>query len=151
MDTNKRQILREWVSDSPEQTEAIAGDIADLIHPGQVVQLSGELGAGKTCLVRGLVSALGGDPDLVSSPSFTLVQEYVTRRGKIHHWDLYRLAPATDWSVLDLPEHLADTSALTLIEWPDRYPGPWPESGRTLCIQITPGDDASRKIQLTGV
>lgn len=150
METNQLEFPREWVSHSPEETEAIAGEIARLIRPGQVIRLTGDLGAGKTCLSRGLVAALGGDPDLVNSPSFTLVQEYPTPAGIIYHWDLYRLSPTTDWSVLDLPEHLADPVAITLIEWPDRYPGPWPTE-RTLSIQLQQprADPDTRAIRLT--
>jgi tRNA threonylcarbamoyladenosine biosynthesis protein TsaE len=141
---------QEWVSSSPDQTEAIARQIADRISPGHVVRLSGELGAGKTCFVRGFVSARG-DAELVSSPSFTLVQEYPAGQIKIYHWDLYRLSPATDWSVLDLADHLADERAITLVEWPDRYPGPWPDAGRTASIDITidPHNQDTRHIRLT--
>jgi tRNA threonylcarbamoyladenosine biosynthesis protein TsaE len=151
MDTSTSPLTpREWTSHSPEETEAIARELAGMTPPGQVIQLNGELGAGKTCFARGFVSGFQGDPEWVNSPSFTLVQEYPAGKGMVYHWDLYRLSTSTDWSVLDLAEHLADTAATTLVEWPERYPGPWPENGRTWIVHlgIHPEDPNLRTLHL---
>jgi len=112
--------MSEFSSQSPAETESIATTWARSLHPGQAVLLHGNLGAGKTCFVRGMVTAWEGNPHDVSSPSFSLVNPYQTPRGTIYHWDLYRLAEDTDWSVLDLDDHLNDPKALTIIEWPER-------------------------------
>ncbi|MGF1679078.1 MAG: tRNA (adenosine(37)-N6)-threonylcarbamoyltransferase complex ATPase subunit type 1 TsaE [Candidatus Methylacidiphilales bacterium] len=109
-------------SSSDAETEAFAASCASFIQTGDTLLLVGGLGAGKTCFVRGLVLALGGDPDEVSSPTFALVHPYTLQDGVLHHWDLYRLKDNTDWSVLDLDDHLADSHSTTVIEWPERYP-----------------------------
>lgn len=107
---------------SPEATESIAADWAASLSRGTVVLLTGDLGAGKTCFSRGFLKGCGGNPEEVSSPSFALVNEYRTPDAIIYHWDLYRLEPDIDWSVLDLEDHMADPQAFTLIEWPEKHP-----------------------------
>ena len=88
--------------------------------PGTTVLLEGELGAGKTAFVRGLAEGLGLDPALVSSPTFTIVQEYRGRGVTLQHVDLYRLAPA---EVADLAlEDLMDERTVMAVEWPERLP-----------------------------
>jgi len=91
------------------------------LRGGEIVLLHGDLGAGKTAFVRGLAAGLGLDPGQVTSPTFTIVQEY---RGPVtlQHVDLYRLAPA---EVLDLGlDDLADASTVLAVEWAERLPHP---------------------------
>lgn len=102
------------VSRSPEETRILGAALAPLLVPGDVVSLSGDLGAGKTVFVQGLATALGVDRQ-VTSPTFTIVHEY---RGRypILHMDLYRLNSFQE--VLDLGfEELLDPSAVMLVEW----------------------------------
>ena len=102
---------------SERETVEAGREFAAQLTPGAVVLLEGTLGAGKTAFVRGLVEGLGGDPDAVSSPTFTIVQEY---RGPVvvQHIDLYRLTPA---EVDDLAlDDLMDDAVLA-VEWPDRW------------------------------
>ena len=95
--------------------EALARGMA----PGQVVLLFGDLGAGKTAFVRGLARGLGGPPDEVSSPTFTLIQEYRGGRATLYHVDLYRLEPA---EIADLGlDELTSGDAIVAIEWADRW------------------------------
>ena len=83
--------------------------------------LYGELGAGKTAFVRGLARGLGANPDEVSSPTFTLVQEYASPRSMLYHVDLYRLEPA---EVDDLGlEELVSGDGIVAIEWAERWSG----------------------------
>jgi tRNA threonylcarbamoyl adenosine modification protein YjeE len=79
--------------------------------------LQGPLGAGKTAFARGVTEGLGGDPDEVSSPTFTIIQEY-SGRVRVHHIDLYRLTPP-EVDDLALEELLAD--GVLVVEWPDRW------------------------------
>jgi tRNA threonylcarbamoyladenosine biosynthesis protein TsaE len=110
--------LREDITHSEEETQAIAMTLAASLRAGDVLLLSGNLGAGKTAFVRGLAAGLGCDPDDVSSPTFTLVHEYRGGRLVLYHADLYRLERATTED-LGLEEMgLAD--GVLAIEWPDR-------------------------------
>ena len=93
---------------------AMAGDLS----PGTVILLSGDLGAGKTAFVRGLAAGLRANPDDVSSPTFTLIQEYRGGRLLLRHVDLYRLTPP-EVDELGLDE-LTLGNVVTAIEWPDR-------------------------------
>src|SRR5271166_3251612 len=99
----------------------LAVDLANALDPGDVVTLSGDLGAGKTTLARAMIRHLAGDPTLdVPSPTFTLMQSYELPRFLLVHADFYRLANSDDLRELgfeDLP-----TGAVVLIEWPDRAP-----------------------------
>jgi tRNA threonylcarbamoyladenosine biosynthesis protein TsaE len=104
---------------SPDETEALAARIGGAARPGDVIALTGELGAGKTAFVRGLAAGLGIDPEEVASPTFTMVAEY---RGPVTlvHLDLYRLAPG-EADVGALREYAAAT-AVTAVEWFERLP-----------------------------
>lgn len=111
-----------YESHSERRTADIAADLARRLPPGTVVQLFGDLGAGKTAFVRGFVGGMGIDADEVSSPTFTIVQAY--GGGRVQHVDLYRLDPAEtdDLGLEELPED----GALVCIEWADRLPRPVP-------------------------
>lgn len=99
-------------------TRRLAEDIAALARPGDVITLQGDLGAGKSFLARAFIRAVADDPALeVPSPTFTLVQTYVTPRLKLAHLDLYRLADASELAELGLDD-LADH--VLLVEWPER-------------------------------
>jgi tRNA threonylcarbamoyladenosine biosynthesis protein TsaE len=82
----------EITSRAPEETEAVGAALGHAAAGGELIGLVGDLGAGKTCLVRGLAAGLGIDPDRVHSPSFTLVNEYAGGRHTLSHVDVYRLA-----------------------------------------------------------
>ena len=111
-------MTRTLCSHSEADTVRIAGDLAVALPPGSVVQLYGELGAGKTAFVRGLVEAVGGSPLEVSSPTFTLIHEYAAR-VPVHHVDLYRISPP---EVDDLGLEELAVGSLVAIEWADRLP-----------------------------
>jgi tRNA threonylcarbamoyladenosine biosynthesis protein TsaE len=106
------------ISHSEWETEVLGRDLAATLGPGSVVLLAGELGAGKTAFVRGLAAGLGIDPRSVSSPTFTLIQEYRGGRLLLYHVDLYRLsrAEADDLGL----EDPAMEQGVIAIEWPDR-------------------------------
>jgi tRNA threonylcarbamoyladenosine biosynthesis protein TsaE len=105
------------ITESEAETIAAGRDLGSHLLPGAVVLLAGPLGAGKTAFVRGLALGLGCEGDDVSSPTFTIVQEY---RGRVtlQHVDLYRLAPA---EVDDLALEDLMVGVVMAVEWPDRW------------------------------
>lgn len=105
--------------------------------------LSGELGAGKTAFVRGMAEGLGIDPQEVSSPTFTLVQEYRGGRIPLFHVDLYRLQ-AREVDDLGLDE-MARSGGVMAIEWPDRLPRAFEDA---ITVRIEYGDDSTRNISI---
>ena len=107
---------------SESDTMAVAREFAATLRAGDVVLLSGDLGAGKTAFVRGLANGLGANPDDVSSPTFTLVHEYRGGRLTLFHADLYRLQSATV-EELGLDERAIEQGVLA-IEWPERLTHP---------------------------
>ncbi|GAB4210626.1 MAG: hypothetical protein OHK0012_01360 [Synechococcales cyanobacterium] len=109
--------------DSPAQTQRWAERLAHQLFPGAVLLLQGDLGAGKTTLVQGLAQGLG-IPDPVTSPTFTLIQEYDQGSLALIHADLYRLTPE-QVPDLGLEEMWEEAYAVIVIEWPERLPY-WP-------------------------
>jgi tRNA threonylcarbamoyladenosine biosynthesis protein TsaE len=102
-----------------EETTKAGASLGAELQPGDVVLLYGQLGAGKTAFVRGLAAGLGAPPEEVSSPTFTLVQEYAGRRVTLYHVDLYRLDPK---EVQDLGlEELVSGDGIVAIEWAERW------------------------------
>ena len=107
-------------------TEALGARVATLVRPGDLVLLEGPLGAGKTTLVRGLVTALGGDPGEVCSPTFVLLESYdvgSSAIARVHHADLYRLRgrPTAPWDEVGLGDVLEDPKGITAVEWPESW------------------------------
>ncbi|MBU1304754.1 MAG: tRNA (adenosine(37)-N6)-threonylcarbamoyltransferase complex ATPase subunit type 1 TsaE [Alphaproteobacteria bacterium] len=99
-------------------TAALGDEIAAGLHPGDVIILQGDLGAGKTALARAIIRALAGDAELdVPSPTFALVQPYDTPRGPVLHADLYRLGDPREVDELGL---LDNADAIVLVEWAER-------------------------------
>jgi tRNA threonylcarbamoyl adenosine modification protein YjeE len=131
-------------------TERLARMIADELQPGDLVTLSGGLGAGKTTLARMLVRLLAGDPDLeVPSPTFTLVQTYDTPRGPVVHADFYRLGGAGELVELGWDE-LTD-SGVALVEWPERAEGALKASRLDITLDLVPGRGGEGRVAtLTG-
>lgn len=138
------------VLDLPDEaaTARLGAALAAVLAPGDVVALDGDLGAGKTALVRALIRAATGDPgEEVPSPTFTLVQTYDGANGAIYwHFDLYRLESPDDAVELDIDEAFSD--GIALIEWPARLGGYLPR--RALRIALTIPEGARRRAELSG-
>lgn len=139
--------------DSPEATEAAGAKLAEALRPGDVVLLVGDLAAGKTTFVRGLVAELGGPGDEVTSPTFVLLQTYPCRAGaiaRLHHVDLYRLAdrPA-DLREVGLEDALSDPAGVTAVEWPKDALATWiPAAARLWRVEIEILADDTRSITI---
>ena len=136
--------MSEAITRSPEETAAVAARLAATLGAGSIVLLEGNLGAGKTAFVRGLAEGLAADAGDVSSPTFTLVQEYAGGRLTLFHADLYRLSPP---EVEDLGlDELAASGGVLAIEWPDRLPRPWTDAVTVRLVQTGEGE---RRITIT--
>lgn len=156
---------------SESDTDEFAARLAEALRPGDVVALHGPLGAGKTRFVRGLVSALGGDTRLVSSPTFVLLNIYHCPRVTLYHLDAYRVRGAEDLEAIGFSELLApaglgassglspgmpgmpqgmppgrvsEEAGIVLIEWPSRVPELIPSTA--LHVHLDPVDENTRHI-----
>ena len=133
--------MSEHVTHSEGETAAIGRALGRKLRSGKVVLLNGPLGAGKTAFARGIAEGLGADGEDVSSPTFTIIQEY---RGRLtlQHIDLYRLTPP---EVDDLAlEDLMEDSVLA-VEWPER----WHRApGDAIVVKIEPLNDSRRRITI---
>ncbi|MCC7417183.1 MAG: tRNA (adenosine(37)-N6)-threonylcarbamoyltransferase complex ATPase subunit type 1 TsaE [Acidobacteria bacterium] len=132
-----------------ERTQSAAGTaavgrlVAARLEPGSVVLLCGDLGAGKTAFVKGLAEGLGVPPEEVSSPTFTLVQEYRGGRLLLYHVDLYRLNDPREIEDLGLDEIAAD--GVLAVEWAEKWPRP-PDGA--VVVRIVHGNDDERTIEI---
>jgi tRNA threonylcarbamoyladenosine biosynthesis protein TsaE len=134
--------MREILSASEEETSSAGEALGGTLKPGEVVLLHGALGAGKTAFVRGLARGLGADPEDVSSPTFTLIQQY-SGRVTLYHVDLYRLEPR---EVEDLGlDELTDGDGVVAIEWAERWQIP-----PAVAVEVTIEDAGadSRRIRI---
>jgi tRNA threonylcarbamoyladenosine biosynthesis protein TsaE len=138
----------ELAAPTAEDTRAIGGALASLFRAGDVVTLTGELGAGKTTLVQGIANALGYS-GAVASPTFTLVREYRTASLRIVHADVYRLDRVQE--VVDLGlEDLLDDDGVLVVEWGDAVAALLPRD--PLVVELTvPGDGEDRSISILAV
>jgi tRNA threonylcarbamoyladenosine biosynthesis protein TsaE len=112
---------REITTQSDQETIAFGRTLADLLAPPKLVLLRGDLGAGKTTLVKGIASAFGAaDEEDVTSPTFTLVHEYRGARATLYHVDLYRVDTPRQLETLGLDDLVGENSVL-LIEWGEKF------------------------------
>jgi tRNA threonylcarbamoyladenosine biosynthesis protein TsaE len=132
---------------SVEETGALAAVLAAELHPGDILCLSGDLGAGKTTFTRALVDALGS-PAPVSSPTFTLIHEYAGGRLPVVHMDAYRLTGAVDTESIGLEEYLARQDSVLVIEWWERIADALPPERLEVLLEET--GDEERRITCTG-
>jgi tRNA threonylcarbamoyladenosine biosynthesis protein TsaE len=137
-------------SRNPEETFRIGRIIGRNLIEKDVVALVGELGAGKTCLTQGIARGLGvPDEYQITSPSFTLINEYQGRM-MLYHFDLYRLARASEMDDMGYEEYIFGRGA-TVIEWADRATGILPDETLFVSINYTDeGDENERDIIISG-
>lgn len=132
---------------SAAETQQLAAALATLAQPGDLLVLAGEMGAGKTAFAQGFARGLG-ITEPVTSPTFTIVQEYTGGRLDLHHLDVYRLQHLREVSDLGLGEML-DEDAVMLIEWGDAVLPALPDQYLEVRLAFGAGDD-DRTIELTG-
>jgi tRNA threonylcarbamoyladenosine biosynthesis protein TsaE len=137
------RVEKRFKTRSVAGTMNIAERVAEVLMPvPRLVILRGDLGAGKTTLVKGIVAALGAaDPEEVTSPTFTLVHEYQGTRVKVYHLDLYRLETERELATLGLEEMIAQPDALVLVEWGEKFASVVAMAGGEVAIESLGGDE----------
>jgi len=133
--------MKEFTTHSAEETVALGRELAAALKPGSMVLLHGDLGAGKTTLVKGIAEGFqAAQADRVTSPTFTLIHEYRTPEITIYHIDLYRIDTQRELDTLALDD-LMDGSSILLIEWGEKFERFRRERDVEIAIEHRGGDE----------
>lgn len=145
---NSELINQTYICRAPEETFEVGENLGEALTGGEMILLSGGLGAGKTLLTKGILDALDYDIDEVTSPSFTLVNLYKTEKFDVYHIDLWRLDENSDVAfAVGLDEILQNETATVIIEWSERLKDfPFPE--KTFRVNIEGDGDDWRKVSI---
>ena len=138
----------EFITNSPEETEKIGAAIGKIIPAGTVLAYRGDLGAGKTAFTRGLARGLGFT-EAVTSPTYTIVNEYLGGRLPLFHFDMYRLSSADDLFDIGWEDYL-DRGGVCAVEWSENVRDALPPDAVTVTIARCPENDGWRIITIEG-
>ena len=136
----------EFMTHSPAETEAVGEKIAKILAPGTVIAYAGDLGAGKTAFTRGLARGLGCT-DLVTSPTYTIVNEYLSGHLPLFHFDMYRLASSEDLWDIGWEDYL-DRGGVCAVEWSENVADAMEGA---ISVRIEKLDEDCRRITIEGV
>ena len=135
----------QFITNCPEETEAVGAALAKNLTPGTVIAFQGDLGAGKTAFTRGLARGLGCD-EPVTSPTYTIVNEYLSGRIPLFHFDMYRLSSADDLWDIGWEDYL-DRGGVCAVEWSENVEE---ALERFVLVNIEKIGDESRRITIEG-
>lgn len=135
-------MTKEYTTAGEEQTEALGVRLGQLLQPGAVIAYTGDLGAGKTAFTRGLARGLG-IPDRVTSPTFTIVNEYEGGRLPLFHFDMYRLGSSDELFDIGWEDYLA-RGGVCAVEWSEQVSGAVPEDA--VLVDIARGEGENDRI-----
>ena len=138
----------EFITHSPEETEKIGEALAQSLQPGTILAYRGDLGAGKTAFTRGLARGLGCK-ETVTSPTYTIVNEYLGGRLPLFHFDMYRLASSDDLWDIGWEDYL-DRGGVCAVEWSENVREALPPDAVTVTIARCPENDSWRSITIEG-
>lgn len=138
----------EWITHSPAETEALGARLAEALDAGRVVAFTGDLGAGKTAFVSGMARALGVE-ERVTSPTFTIVNEYEGGRLPLFHFDMYRLGDADELFHIGWEDYLA-RGGVCAVEWSENVAEAIEDDAVRVSIVRGDGDD-DRIVRIEGV
>ena len=131
-----------FVTNSPEETQALAARLGEKLKGGEVLAFTGGMGMGKTAFTRGLMEGLGGGGE-VSSPTFAIVNEYQGRLT-VDHFDMYRISGWEDLYSTGFFDYLEDPGRVLVIEWSENIEGALPEDAER--IHIAPGEGETQRV-----
>ena len=135
----------EFLTNSPAETEAVGAALGKILKPGTVIAYRGDLGAGKTAFTRGLAKGLGAD-DMVTSPTYTIVNEYLGGRMPLFHFDMYRLASSDDLWDIGWEDYL-ERDGVCAVEWSENVADAMEDP---ISITIEKLGEDTRRIRLEG-
>ena len=135
----------EFTTHSPAETEAIGAALAKILRPGTILAYEGDLGAGKTAFTRGLAAGLGCT-EIVTSPTYTIVNEYLSGRLPLFHFDMYRLASSDDLWDIGWEDYL-DRGGICAVEWSENVDDAMEDA---LYITIEKLGEETRRITIEG-
>ena len=135
----------EYITHFPEETEALGEKLAALLTPGCIIAYRGDLGAGKTAFTRGLARGLGCQ-EAVTSPTYTIVNEYLGGRLPLFHFDMYRLSCADDLFDIGWDDYL-DRNGICAVEWSENV---WDAMEDPITVTIEKLGEHSRRITMEG-
>ena len=135
----------EFITHSPQQTESVGEQLAKQLRPGAILAYQGDLGAGKTAFTRGLAKGLGA-AEPVTSPTYTIVNEYLSGRLPLFHFDMYRLSCSDDLFDIGWEDYL-DRGGICAVEWSENV---MDAMTGAICIRIEKLADDTRRITIEG-
>ena len=135
----------EFITHSPEETEAVGAALGRVLKPGTVLAYTGDLGAGKTAFTRGLAKGLGAT-DRVTSPTYTIVNEYLSGRLPLFHFDMYRLSSSDDLWDIGWEDYL-ERGGICAVEWSENVEA---ALEAPLWVRLTKLDENTRRITIEG-
>ena len=135
----------EFISHSTDETISFAENLAKSFKGGEVLTLSGELGAGKTVFSKGIAKGLGVKATVVS-PTFTIMCQYLDGRLKLYHFDMYRLSSGLEAEEFGFSEYILDPTSVSLIEWSENVASIIPKDA--IKVEIEKIDETTRKIKV---
>ena len=137
-----------YITHSPEETEKLGAALAQRLQPGTIIAYTGDLGAGKTAFTRGLAKGLGYTQP-VTSPTYTIVNEYLGGRLPLFHFDMYRLASSDDLWDIGWEDYL-ERGGVCAVEWSENVADAMPEGTVYVTIERAPEGENARIITITG-
>jgi tRNA threonylcarbamoyladenosine biosynthesis protein TsaE len=140
-----KNISVKYVTPSVQKTVWLGQQLGLQLQDGDIIALVGDLGGGKTWFTKGVAMALEINPDIIVSPTFTLVNEF-DGRYKLFHMDLYRLKDKAEIIALDLDEYFSG-QGIVVVEWADRWPGELP--GETIEVALHIEDEDTRELRFS--
>ena len=136
----------EYISNNEKQTFQIAKNLAKKFKGGEILLLKGDLGAGKTAFTKGIAQALG-IKSIITSPTFTIMNEYTSNNLELYHFDMYRIEDVNELKELGFEQYIGNSKGIACIEWFEKTPELFLNK-KTILIEFEKLNDTKRKIRI---